>query len=145
MSFADIGEGAVIPNWITKIIGGGETIDPETVAFFKKSKTSFYAWHWYGEPKDPSDAIKNMQAMGAAYDCPTFATEFMSCDLWKLAAGANISHMYWHYSSYCNTGPDFGNRRVPFDTFGACILGWAGGSSTVCEGGPPGRTTKIKT
>ena len=59
MSFADIGEGAVIPNWVTKIIGGGETIDPETVAFFKKSKTSFYAWHWYGTVKTPEKAIEN--------------------------------------------------------------------------------------
>ena len=35
-------------------------------------------------------------------------------------------------SSYCNTGPWFGNRTVPTDTFGACILGWASGNSSKC-------------
>jgi hypothetical protein len=34
-----------------------------------------------------------------------------------------------HYSSYCNTGPAFGNRAVPTDTFGACLLGWDGGDN----------------
>eukprot|EP00038_Savillea_parva_P029792 m.73512 g.73512 ORF g.73512 m.73512 type:complete len:69 (+) comp8843_c0_seq1:2-208(+) len=33
-------------------------------------------------------------------------------------------------SSYCNTGPSFGNRTPVVDTWGACILGWAGGVST---------------
>jgi hypothetical protein len=32
-------------------------------------------------------------------------------------------------SSYCNTGPWFGNRKVPEETFGACILGWGSGDS----------------
>ena len=60
---------------------------------------------------------------------PSFATEFMGCSTWKAAAAANISHSYWHYSSYCTTGPDFGNRKVPEETFGGCILGWGGGDA----------------
>ena len=53
----------------------------------------------------------------------------MGCSTWKAAAAANISHSYWHYSSYCTTGPDFGNRKVPEETFGGCILGWGGGDA----------------
>lgn len=26
-------------------------------------------------------------------------------------------------------GPDFGNRAVPAETFGGCMLGWAGGNA----------------
>merc|ERR1712146_235620 len=78
VSIEDIGEGAVIPDWVTKIIGGGETIDKDTVNFFKRSKTAFYAWHWYGQPKEPADAISNMLELGRVFNCPTFATEFMS-------------------------------------------------------------------
>lgn len=49
-------------------------------------------------------------------------------------AAVNISHSYWHYSSYCNTGADFGNLKVPDETFGACILGWGAGDSSKCAG-----------
>lgn len=54
--------------------------------------------------------------------------ESMSCPLWKATVAAGISHSYWHYSAYCTTGRSFGNRSVPADTFGACILGWASGT-----------------
>ena len=60
---------------------------------------------------------------------PSFATEFMGCSVWRATAAANISHSYWHYSAYCTTGPSFGDRTVPTDTFGACILGWGAGTS----------------
>ena len=63
---------------------------------------------------------------------PSFLTEFMDCDAWTATANASISHSYWHYSSYCDTGPDFGNRKMPAKTFGACILGWGGGSTDRC-------------
>ena len=62
---------------------------------------------------------------------PTFGTE-LGCDQFDAAAAANISHSYWHYSCYCDTGPAFGNRSVPEDTFGACILGWRSGDSSKC-------------
>ena len=74
--------------------------------------------------------MKNAEALGEQWRLPTFATEFMSCDAWRAAAAANVSRLYWHYSAYCTTGPDFGDRAVPADTFGACILGWAGGTSS---------------
>merc|ERR1712203_1218605 len=75
--------------------------------------------------------VKNMQAISAAWNVPTFATE-TGCDHFDAAAAANISHSYWHYSSYCNTGPCFGNKTVPTDTFGACILGWGEADSSKC-------------
>jgi hypothetical protein len=75
-----------------------------------------------------------MQAISEKWNVPSFATE-TGCDQFNAAAAANISHSYWHYSAYCNTGPYFGNRTVPDDTFGACILGWNSGNSSKCA--PP--------
>jgi hypothetical protein len=49
VSISDIGEGAVLPAWVTKIGGGGIDIDHETLEWIKASTTIFYAWHWYGE------------------------------------------------------------------------------------------------
>ena len=88
------------------------------------------ATHRYGFPVKASDAVSSVLELGSKWNVPTVLTEFMSCDAWTAAAAANISHLYWHYSSYCNTGPAFGNREPIVDTWGACILGWAGGTST---------------
>jgi hypothetical protein len=61
----------------------------------------------------------------------------MSCEIWADADKAGISHSYWHYSSYCTTGPDFGNRSVAKnETFGACILGWGAGNNHNCAPTP---------
>ncbi len=134
VSITDTGEGAVLPAWVDDIAGAGIDIDKDTVEWIKQSETVFYSWHWYGEPKDATDAVKNVQALTEQFDCPSFATEFGSCSAWQAARDANISHTYWHYSSYCDTGPSFGNKSVPANTFGACILGWAGGdSSKTCD------------
>ena len=134
VALADTGEGAVLPSWVSRIFGAGVAISRDTVEWIRASSTLFYAWHWYGDPESTDDTIKNVQAISADWDVPSFATEFMSCDIWNGAAAAGISHSYWHYSAYCNTGPDFGDRAVPGDTFGACILGWAGGdSSKTCD------------
>jgi len=127
VSLADVGEGAVLPAWLKDIGGQWVDINPITDLWIKASKTLFYAWHWYGDPHDWKDAIKNANALSSEWDIPSFATEFMSCDLWNGLIDAGISHSYWHYSAYCNTGPSFGNRRVPNETFGACILGWGSG------------------
>ena len=129
VAITDVGEGAVLPAWVSQIGGAGLDIDRETLDWIKASETAVYTWHWYGEPSDPQQAIDNAQAIGAAWGVPTMLTEFMSPLMWELAAAANISHTYWHYSAFCNTGPAFGNRTMPSETFGACILGWAGGRS----------------
>ena len=39
----------------------------------------FYAWHWYGQPSSPDDAVKNVQAISEKWNMPSFATEFMGC------------------------------------------------------------------
>lgn len=131
VSLADVGEGAIIPAWIEKI---DPTIDipASVVTFIKQSKTLYYAWHWYGNPSTPEQAVANVQVLMEDWNVPSFATEFGDCHAWVAAAAANISHSYWHYSSYCTTGPSFGNRTVPTDTFGGCMLGWAGGNSSKC-------------
>ena len=131
VSLADVGEGAVLPAWVSEVApkGAGVAIDDETVAWIKESTTVFYAWHWYGAPSDVSEAVANVREISADWGVPSFATEFGSCDAWRAAAAANISHTYWHYSSYCDTGASFGNKSVPDETFGGCILGWAGANS----------------
>jgi len=131
VALADTGEGAVLPGWVTGLLD----IVPlpylapssDTVNWIKKSTNVFYAWHYYGNPKTVAEAIENVQAISAKWNVPSFATEFMGCSKWLACAAANISHSYWHYSSYCNTGADFGNRHVPTDTFGGCMLGWGDG------------------
>lgn len=127
VSLADVGEGAVLPAWVTWLTGGTEVISRDTMRWIKASENVFYAWH-YG---DGQQAVKNMQAISKKWNVPTFATE-VGCDQFAAAAKANISHSYWHYSAYCNTGPAFGNRKVPEETFGACILGWGSGDSSKC-------------
>jgi hypothetical protein len=119
---------------VTEFFGGAEDLSVSTVKWIKESKTLFYAWHWYNDPASLDTAIANALAVSRAFDVPSFATEFMSCEAWNATAIAGISHSYWHYSSYCNTGAAFGNRTVPTDTFGACILGWGGGVSSKCVG-----------
>jgi len=127
VSIADVGEGSLLPSWITKLTGGHEDISKEALDWIKASENVFYAWHYGTAPK----SIDNMLAISKAWNVPTFATE-TGCDIFDAAAAAGISHSYWHYSCYCNTGPAFGNRSVPDDTFGACILGWADGGSSKC-------------
>jgi aryl-phospho-beta-D-glucosidase BglC (GH1 family) len=131
VSIADTGEGSVLPSWITDLTGGEEDISKETEDWIKTSNTAFYAWHYGDIPTN----IKNMQAVTHKWNVPTFGTE-LGCDHFWAAKDANISHSYWHYSAYCNTGPAFGNRKVPDDTFGACILGWGSGDSSKCATRP---------
>jgi hypothetical protein len=64
------------------------------------------------------------------WNVPSFISELGDCETWNAVDKANISHTYWHYSSYCNTDAYyFGNKKIPDETFGACILGWANGKS----------------
>lgn len=133
VSVMDTGEGVLLPDWVVKIGGGGGFISNATLEWIKTAGTVFYAWHWYGLPATPSEAVASAEALGVSWGVPTVATEFGDCNAWKVFESANVSHLYWHYSAYCTTGAAFGNRSVPKDTFGACILGWAGGSSSgVC-------------
>eukprot|EP00041_Stephanoeca_diplocostata_P002352 m.25984 g.25984 ORF g.25984 m.25984 type:complete len:462 (+) comp13231_c0_seq3:83-1468(+) len=129
VSMCDTGEGAIIPAWVSAIGGDGLDLDKDTEDWIINSNTAFYAWHWYGFPTDAANAVKSVMEISEKWNLPTFATEFGSCDAWVAARDANISHTYWHYSSYCDTGAAFGNKPAPADTFGACILGWAGGNS----------------
>jgi hypothetical protein len=129
VSVSDSGEGIVEPAWLSKLFPDA-LVSPDTVAWIKSSGNVFLAWHWYGAPSDPMDAVNNALAVGKEWNIPTFLTEFMDCGVWQAAASANISMSYWHYSSYCNTGPSFGNLAVPEETFGGCILGWGGGDSS---------------
>jgi Cellulase (glycosyl hydrolase family 5) len=132
VSVADTGEGAIVPYWVDKLLTPDIDISATTVKWLRETNTIFYAWHWYGFPSSIKEAIENVQALMLDWNMPSFATEFTDCAVWNATAELGISHSYWHYSSYCTTGPAFGNRKVPQDTFGACILGWAGGDASKC-------------
>jgi len=136
VAVCDTGEGAVLPGWVYDLLDKVPlpylAPSEDTVKWMRASRTLFYAWHWYDAPSTPAAAVQHVRAVMADWDMPSFATEFGSCDAWTECAKVNISHAYWHYSSYCNTGPDFGNRTVPDDTFGGCMLGWAGGDPDKC-------------
>ena len=127
VSVCDIGETSSMPAWVTKLTRGTELIAESTIQWMEEATTVFYSWHYGNLPQ----AIRNMEAISREWNMPTFATE-VGCDLFDAASAAGISASYWHYSSYCNTGPWFGNRSVPEETFGACILGWASGNSSKC-------------
>lgn len=127
VAIADVGEGSIVPAWITELTGGHEGISGDTMKWIKGSDSAFYAWHYGDVPAD----IKNMQEISREWNVPNFGTE-LGCTQFDAAKAANISHSYWHYSAYCNTGSYFRNNSV-HDTFGACILGWAGGDSSKCQ------------
>lgn len=135
VSIADTGEGAVLPGWVYELTDllplPYLAPSKSTEEWIKQSSNVFYAFHWYGQPATPEEAIKNVHGIMRDWHVPSFATEGF-CSIWWAAKNASISHSYWHYSSYCNTGPDFGNRKVPEDTFGGCMLGWAAGSPDNC-------------
>ena len=123
------------------------------------------AFHPYLNPgQTTQDVVQFVRNITMEWNVPSFATEFGGCDVWEAMVAAGISHSYWHYSCYCTTGPSFGNRRVPEDTFGGCkppllslssgwhssqdgsddillltgILGWGSGNSEFrCPPPPP--------
>jgi hypothetical protein len=127
VSIADVGEGTVFPGWITQYTGGFEDISSDTEKYIKNENRLFYAWHYGTMPK----GMNNMLEISQKWNIPIFGTE-TGCDQFNYAKSVNISHSYWHYSCYCNTGPWFGNRKVPEDTFGGCLLGWDNGDSSKC-------------
>lgn len=51
VSVTDIGEGAIIPDWIVRFLGEGVVISHDTTEWIKKSNNLFYSWHYYGNPK----------------------------------------------------------------------------------------------
>jgi hypothetical protein len=128
VSVADTGEAVVLPPWAVPT-AGDILISNVTLAWMRESPNVYLAWHWYGSPANASDAVADALALGARWGVPTLLTEFMDCAAWRAADTAGVGHLFWHYSAYCTTGPAFGSRAVPADTFGACILGWAGGDS----------------
>ena len=135
VSVSDTGEAVLLPPWAVPP-AGDILISNATLAWMRESPNVFLAWHWYGLPANASDAVAAALALGAQWGVPTLLTEFMDCAAWDAASAAGVGHLFWHYSAYCTTGPAFGSRAVPADTFGACILGWAGGNSAYnCSAG----------
>ena len=71
----------MLPAWVSELGGAGVDIDHATVEWIKESDNLFYAWHWYGDPSDPADAVKNVRALSGS-GTAGFLTEFMSCGAW---------------------------------------------------------------
>jgi len=125
VSIADTGEEPVFPDWLTLIPFTPLAISQSTEDWIKASNNVFYAVHY-----PSTEMIQKVQQIQSDWNVPAFATEIGGCDQWNGLGAANISRTYWHYANYCNTGPWFGNRQVPNNTFGACILGWDGSNSS---------------
>ena len=70
VALCDTGEGALLPTWLSKIDAAID-ISHNTTQWIKNSKNSFYAWHWYGSPADPNDAVKSVNAISKAWNLPT--------------------------------------------------------------------------
>ena len=137
VSLLDTGETPVLPPFLSKLPGGGSVdLSKAIVDWIKGSGNLFYAWHFYEPDSEVKGAIENIRAIMTDWNVPSYMTESMSCAIWNATQAAGISHSYWHYSAYCTTGESFGNRSVPEDTFGACILGWASGHSSFCDQQP---------
>jgi len=136
VAVADTGEGAVLPGWVDELTDllplPYLTPSRDTVTWMQASNNLFYAWHYYGNPSTPAAAVSNAQGIMSDWSMPSFLTEHMDCNAWWAAYNASISVSYWHYSCYCDTDPMFGNKTVPTQTFGACILGWGAGSTDRC-------------
>ena len=127
VSICDIGEASLLPSWWKGL--DDFVISKDTLAWITSGTANvFYAWHYGDVPTN----IQNMQAIAQKWNIPTFGTE-TSCSQFEAAKLANISHSYWHYSAYCNfpNRGEFATDGID-NAFGACILGWAGGSSSKC-------------
>jgi len=59
-----------LPTWLSKIDAAID-ISHNTTQWVKYSKNPFYAWHWYGSPADPNDAVKSAQGISKAWNLPT--------------------------------------------------------------------------
>lgn len=128
VAFADFADSALgagaLPLWVIKLLGDGVDVSRQTISYLKASRTAFYPWHESGDA-EPEDNLRRVAKISRDWGVPAFATEVYSCYMWNASAAVNASTYYWHYSSYCTTGRSFGNRTVPDQTFGSCILGWA--------------------
>ena len=132
VSLADTIEGAVVPSWVTKLLGADIDISKDTESWIIESDYLFYTFHYYSPMaplfKSADEAVANALALGRDWDVPTFLTEYGGCDAQAATQKHGVSHTYWHYSAYCTTSAEaFGPRAFPTETFGACILGWASG------------------
>ena len=65
IAVCDTGEGAVLPGWIYSRWVDLPYLTPShaTVMWMKASSNLFYAWHYYGNPKTPADAVTNALAV----------------------------------------------------------------------------------
>jgi len=125
VSICDTGEDPVFPTWLTAIPFSPLAVDHGTEAWIKGSSNVYYALHY----PNLGRLAKTLDLM-QKWNLPTIATEMGGCEQWNMLKAHNISRSYWHYSCYCDTGPWFGNRSAPDQTFGACILGWDGGNTS---------------
>lgn len=122
VSVMDTGEGVLLPSWLVNVTGGGGFISTDTLQWIKTARTVYYAWHWYGLPATPTEAVADAEALGESWGVPTIvrffvitranpvppsshplpppsstkATEYGDCVADKTFAAANVSRLYWH-------------------------------------------------
>ena len=129
-----VGEAAVLPDWVDEYVTAGLDIDDDTLDWIKAADYLFYAFHWYSTPSDKNDAVTRVKDIAGQWNVALFSTESgKDCTYRDLLRNNSIPWTYWHYSNYCDTGADFGNKPLN-ETFGACILGWGSGNpGPVCS------------
>ena len=111
-----------------KLAGSGFRVSSADEKYIKESNNMFYAFHGYQLTLD--QMVDRVTEIKKDWDVPVFCTEGGDCDLWDRFRQEGISRSYWHYSCYCDTGGAFGDKMVPKETFGGCMLGWGSGDSS---------------
>ncbi|CAE8636212.1 unnamed protein product, partial [Polarella glacialis] len=123
VGIVDVGEGA--NSWWQTLI------TPWRAYWLRRQDYLFFAFHWYGMPSSPTDAIKHVGDYSWLWKMPALLTEFSDCGMQELTEKAGIGWLYWHYSQYCDTAPSPQCGHGKSDcSFGACITGWGSGNSS---------------
>ena len=115
----------------------------DTLEWLKSDGRLFYAFHWYGTPNTPEQAIENALKLAGGWGMPVHLTEFggyggddYGCHTQSTAKAAGVGSSYWHYSDYCwpkhcEDGSPDGNCPLPEgERWGACITGWGSGNNS---------------
>eukprot|EP00729_Bicosta_minor_P018615 gene18615-3214_t len=80
-------------------------LSKSTLKWLQSASHLFYAFHWYGEPKPVSAAIKNAVTLATRWRMPALLTEYggygSGCTVQAAAAAVHVGTSYWHYSDYC--------------------------------------------
>lgn len=118
----------------------------DLLEWLKSGDHLFYAFHYYGNPSTPAEAVANALSTGADWNMPVFLTEFggygTGCTTASAAVSSGVGFAYWHYDNYCWPQPNGGDLPSG-DRWGACITGWGAGNGDWSCGLRQGRNAVV--